>query len=145
MLFLLVALGCNRLESTSAGGSDATDDAATASAATRPTGSDLTSLGPDSETRIYYQFIDERGAVRFVERLEDVPEAWRDRVGYLELNSPPPLAPGDAKRVRDARYAKSNPRPSARLAASTASGGSAMDRFDEPEVLLYYADWCGYC
>ena len=40
---------------------------------------DMESIGPDGALRIYYQFIDDSGAVQFVERLSDVPVAWRDR------------------------------------------------------------------
>jgi glutaredoxin len=138
------ALGCNLLETEPSAAVGVTPDEARESAAQAPPpGSDLTSLGPGAETRIYYQFIDDRGSVRFVERLQDVPEAWRDRVGYLELDSPPPLSPADARRVRDERYARAN--PNRRAGGASGSAGSAMDRFDQPTVLLYYADWCGYC
>jgi len=151
-LVLCAGTACNRVDSRQ-GGDDASAAAApsaeTASGADEPTGppkgSDIESLGPDADTRIYYQYIDARGAVRFAERLEDVPEDWRDRVGYLELDSPPPMSPADAQRVRDERYARANPK-STRLAAASGAGstGRAMDRF-EPAVILYYADWCGYC
>ena len=138
------ALGCNLLETEPAASAGVTPDGEAESAAQAPPpDSDLTSLGPGAETRIYYQFIDDRGSVRFVERLQDVPEAWRDRVGYLELDSAPPLSPADAQRVRDDRYARAN--PNRRAGATPGGSGSAMDRFDQPTVLLYYADWCGYC
>ncbi len=142
-LIAMLAVACNRIDSSNgaAGAAGAGASAASEPTATKPEGSDLVSLGPDEDTRIYYQYIDERGGVRFAERLEDVPEAWRDKVGYLELDAPPPMSPADAQRVRDARYARTNPRP-ASLASS--GGDRAMDRF-EPQVLLYYADWCGYC
>lgn len=142
LLLLALSLGCNLLETlpVGAGGDDSGAATRSAPAAEPPPGSDLSSLGPGAETRIYYQFIDDRGSVRFVERLQDVPEAWRDRVGYLELDSPPPLSPGDAQRVRDDRHARANPR--ARTGGLASGAGSAMS---DPEVLLYYADWCGYC
>jgi len=92
-----------------------------------PPDSGLASVGPEGQTRIYYQFVDAAGGVRFVERLEDVPEAWRDRVGFVELASPPPLTPAEARRA-------SRPDPGRLAAASTG-----------PTPLLYYADWCGYC
>ncbi len=98
--------------------------------AERPPDSDLTSLESEDETRIYYQYIDARGRVAFVERLDDVPESWRDRVGFVEMDSPPPLSPGDARRSREARYGAA--------AATVASSGA-------PEVILYFAEWCGYC
>ena len=69
----------------------------------KPARNGLESIGPDHESRIYYQFIDEQHRVRFVERLADVPERWRDRAGFVELDSPPPLTPGDARRTREER------------------------------------------
>jgi len=94
----------------------------------RPAESDLESLESGDDVRIYYQYIDERSRVVFVERLSDVPEAWRSRVGFVEMDSPPPLSPGDARRSREAKYGA----PTVAVAAG-------------PEVILYYADWCGYC
>ncbi|MEZ4290684.1 MAG: hypothetical protein R3E53_09185 [Myxococcota bacterium] len=60
------------------------DDTADAS----PRDPDMQSIGPDGSLRVYYQFIDDRGQVQFVERLGDVPAAWRDRVGYVEMSQP---------------------------------------------------------
>ena len=80
-----------------------------------------------SARRLYYQFIDPAGQVRFVERIEDVPEALREGVGFVKLDVPPPLSPADARRARSARVA----------AAPSASSA--------PRVIVYYADWCGAC
>jgi glutaredoxin len=118
---LLFALGCNPISEEQVG--------ETAPALERPGGSDLVSLGPDEGTRIYYQFIDEGGRVRFVERLEDVPERWRANAGFVEMSSPPPLTPADARATI------------ARRMESTRKQGAAAP----PKVLLYYANWCGYC
>jgi len=96
--------------------------------AERPADSDLRSLGPDDQTRIYYQFIDDQRRVRFVERLIDVPEKWRDQAGFVEMSSPPPLSPADARNTRNERY-----------------GGTVVMTGGSPDVLLYYAEWCGYC
>jgi len=135
---LMLGVGCNRVDA----GPDKETGAAP-SPAGPPAGSDLSSLGPDADTRIYYQYIDERGGVRFAERLDDVPESWRDKVGYLELDSPPPMSPAEAKRVRDDRYAKAN--PSSARTGSASSGTGEASSGQQSEVLLYYADWCGYC
>jgi glutaredoxin len=96
----------------------------------KPAGSGIESLGESTDTRIYYQFIDERSQVIFVERLEDVPAEWRDRVGYVEMSSPPPLAPGDLRKARAKKYA---------------SKTSSSKRGGHPNVILYYAEWCQYC
>jgi len=106
----------------------ASDSAATAS---RPAG--WQSLEDEaSALRLYYQFVDERRQVRFVESLEDVPEALRAGVGFVKLAMPPPLSPGDAARARAAQLVRSG----ARTPGST-GGGS--------RIVLYSADWCGAC
>ena len=43
--------------------------------------------------KTYYQYVDARGSVRFAEKLEDVPAAWRDRAGRVELEVAPPGRP----------------------------------------------------
>jgi glutaredoxin len=96
----------------------------------------IASLGPDSAKRVYYQFIDERGSVRFVERLDQVPPDWRDRVGYVEMDGPPPTSPGEAQRMRGLSGGSA---AGGTLAATSTSGVRTSG------VLLYYADWCGYC
>jgi glutaredoxin len=122
VLGLALATGCNFVSSVD--GSAETED----SFADAPTDSDLTSIGPEGETRIFYQFVDEQRRVRFVERLEDVPARWRDRVGYVELAEPPPLSPAEARRA-------------SRADATAANDMRAATR----SVVLYSADWCGYC
>jgi glutaredoxin len=96
----------------------------------------IASVGPESAKRVYYQFADERGLVRFVERLDQVPPAWRDRVGYVEMNGPPPASPADARRMRGLGGAST-----AGIAPTATGPGSARSS----EVLLYYAEWCDYC
>jgi len=97
------------------------------------------SLGPEAAKRIYYQFIDERGSVRFVERLDEVPNAWRERVGFVELDSPPPLSPMDAQATRTSRYARTAPAPDTSGAARAAAGVGPV------HVVLYGAEWCKWC
>jgi glutaredoxin len=96
----------------------------------------IASLGPDAAKRLYYQFTDERGSVRFVERLDQVPPAWRDRVGYVEMDGPPPMSPDDARRMRAVGGANVS---AIALASASPRGARTSD------VLLYYAEWCGYC
>ena len=87
--------------------------------------------GEASALRLYYQFVDAQRNVRFVERLEDVPEALRASVGFVKLDVPPPLSPGDAARVRRARRSGSP-------VATTRAPGAA-------QIVLYSAEWCGAC
>jgi len=117
---LIIVLGCSPISEERAG--------EPALGLTRPGGSDLVSLGPDEGTRVYYQFIDERSRVRFVERLEDVPERWRATAGFVEMSSPPPLTPADARATNSRR-----------------TESTRKQRVVVPRVLLYYANWCGYC
>jgi glutaredoxin len=95
------------------------------------------SLGPDHAKRVYYQFIDVKGRVAFVERLTDVPPQWRDKVGFVEMDSAPPLSPAMAERTRDRRYA-----------ASSGARGAGVQRVAArmpDKIILYSADWCGWC
>lgn len=133
---LAFTLGCNQVASEpdrpaqpAANESHAAAPEATPTAAAAPADTDLTQVGPGGNTRVYYQFVDERGSVRFVERLEDVPATWRDSAGFVEMDSPPPLSPLDARRTRDRR----------------AGEGTKLTVAARPDVILYYADWCGYC
>lgn len=109
--------------------------------AARPARSDdpeMQSIGPGESQRIYYQFVDDRGRVQFVERLGDVPEAWRDRVGYVEMSQPPPLTPLEARRS----WKLSAGRTAEILLASAAPSSRSRQDVD---VVLYSAEWCGYC
>ncbi|MGH0034987.1 MAG: glutaredoxin family protein [Myxococcota bacterium] len=101
------------------------------------------SVGEAQSKRLYFQYIDARGAVRFTERLTDVPEAWREKVGYVEMDAPPPLVPADARRTRDQRFARSAGGRAAR--ARTAEQAARVPDRRAPEIELFWAQWCGYC
>lgn len=119
---LLCALACELPEAS--GTRDVDPEAITAE---RPAG--WKSLeDPDAGSRLYYQFVDAAGRVRFVERIDDVPAQWRANVGFVKLPVPPPLSPGDAARAR-----------SQLAAAPRASSAAAAD------IVLYSAEWCGAC
>jgi glutaredoxin len=81
--------------------------------------------------------VDERGRVRFVSTLSDVPPDWRSRVGFVEMSSPPPGSPADAQRLRDKR--------TARVSVPARAGATASARGNKVEVIIYSADWCGAC
>lgn len=89
-----------------------------------------------SAKRLYYQFVDERSQVRFVERLDEVPEPLRENVGFVKLDVPPPLSPSDARAARSAQVSR---RGGVRVASLKSAGGGPQ------KVIVYYADWCGAC
>lgn len=91
------------------------------------------SLGPGHAKRMYYQFVDARGGVRFVERIEDVPAQWRARVGFVEMDSPPPLSPVMAQNTRDERFQE------------VADKYRNIMPQKSAQVVLYSAEWCGWC
>lgn len=103
---------------------------------------DMDSIGGAEAMRVYYQFVDDKGGVHFVDRLGDVPEAWRSRVGFVEMDRPPPLTPAEARAswsLSDAetvRALAANPPP------ARATGAGARQA---TSVKLYNAVWCGYC
>jgi glutaredoxin len=94
------------------------------------------SLGPESAKRLFYQYIDDNDAVHFVERLDLVPPAWRERVGFVEMDGPPPASRDAAQRMRERNNAGSAGGIVLASSPSSARG---------PDVTLYWADWCGYC
>ena len=103
---------------------------------------DMQSIGPDAAQRIYYQFVDDTGNVQFVERLSDVPIAWREQVGYVEMNHPPPLTPEDARKT----WRVSADRATEIMLAATNRTLSDPNVQDQAgDVVLYSATWCGYC
>ena len=53
-----------------------------------------------ADTIVYYQDVDEDGAVQFSSTLYEVPEAWRDRAGRFELAGMPPSTPAHARMHR---------------------------------------------
>lgn len=119
-----------------------------------PRSPDMQSIGPEASRQVYYQFIDDRGQVQFVERLSAVPAAWRDRVGYVEMSQPPPLSPLEARqswKLSATRTAEillaANAREARNAGAASSSERRRMDDFagSGGDVLLYYAKWCGYC
>ncbi|HEU4428012.1 MAG TPA: hypothetical protein VFT98_04615, partial [Myxococcota bacterium] len=42
---------------------------------------------PVNGKRVFYQWTDERGSVRFARSLEEVPPAWREKAGQVEVDA----------------------------------------------------------
>jgi len=143
-LLLLVAPGCDGLEpsivvSASAFSDETPSSAKVASGSGSPS---MASIGPEAAQRVYYQFIDNRGRVQFVERLTDVPAAWREQVGYVEMSQSPPLTPQEARKT----WQVSTERTAEIMLANASTISNAGEaRPQREDVILYFATWCGYC
>ncbi len=135
----VLALACGPQASASKtptpGGGAKSDAPAKSSGSRDPS---IASLDDTEAMQVYYQFVDERGRVRFVSTLDDVPADWRSRVGFVEMSSPPPGSPADAQRLRDKRTAHVT-------VPTRTGGGSASAAGNRVEVIIYAADWCGAC
>lgn len=145
-LLLLTTSGCDGLDPAEILSSAVANSAQAIQSATTPAGSSgkpsMESIGPEDAKRIYYQFIDDRGGVQFVERLSDVPVAWREQVGYVEMSQPPPLTPQEARKTWQVSTDRAK---EIMLASATRSSGSGSGQSQREDVILYSATWCGYC
>jgi glutaredoxin len=74
-----------------------------------------------SGKRVFYQWTDERGSVRFAQSLEEVPARWRAQAGRVEVDV--------------SAYTKAAP-------AGRASSAYAKASHD---ITIYTAPWCGWC
>ena len=80
---------------------------------------------------VFYQWTDERGVVRFARSLAEVPAAWRERAGQIEVDA-------DAFRPKTAPA-----RGASRPAAARVAAAETQPRFHD--VTVYTAPWCGWC
>ena len=84
------------------------------------------------EGRVYYKYTDAAGQLHIVQSLDRVPTQYRSQIGEIALEGEPlwtkSTAPMQAPRPR-VEY-----KPVKRRVSGRNSG-----------VVLYYADWCGYC
>jgi glutaredoxin len=72
--------------------------------------------GAGSGRDVLYQYVDDAGSVHFARSLEQVPEAWRDRAGRVEIDR-----------------------------QETAPGASREPARAAPQVVVYTTSWCGWC
>jgi glutaredoxin len=144
-LIWLVTTGCDGFDSSISLPSPtiSNENTETIPAAANRRDADMESIGPDAAQRIYYQFIDDGGHVQFVERLSDVPAAWREQVGYVEMSQPPPLTPQEARKT----WRVSTDRATEIMLAATNTTPGASNGLHQraEDVILYSATWCGYC
>jgi glutaredoxin len=88
---------------------------------------------PASGKRVFYQWTDERGSVRFARSLEEVPPAWREKAGQVEVDAS----------TFEARPARTPPR--AAKPARRANGAASERPRNTHDVTVYTAPWCGWC
>lgn len=79
---------------------------------------------------VFYQWVDERGSVRFARSLEEVPAAWRERAGQVEIDASAYTKPKTRAATRGSRGVAQAP---------VAYAAAAHD------VTVYTAPWCGWC
>jgi glutaredoxin len=96
--------------------------------------------------QVYYQYVDDTGAVQFAARLDQVPAQWRDRAGMIEMAGPPPMRPSDARDAREMRALNARP------AAATSDEASEYDELAAQAglgrgrgVILYGTASCVAC
>ena len=94
------------------------------------------------ERRVYYKYTDDAGRLHIVQSLDRVPTQYRNQIGEIALEGDPlwtkSTAQMPAKRSREkyepVKRSREEYKPVARRTSRRNSG-----------VILYYADWCGYC
>ncbi|UCE87797.1 MAG: hypothetical protein JSU66_08840, partial [Deltaproteobacteria bacterium] len=113
-------------------GADRPESAATARkrSARRERRAPAETKAPAPDAVAFYQYVDERGSVRIVDTLDQVPPAWRDRAGRVEVDAAS-IARYDAPKLA----ARGSGTPERRAFAYT------PDR----SVVVYTTSWCGYC
>jgi len=89
--------------------------------------------------KTYYQYVDAGGSVRFAEKLEDVPVAWRDRAGRVEMEVAPPGTPAEAQAARE-RQTGGPATPAARTRSPSPEAQPAGPG-RVPSVIVYSAKW----
>ena len=92
--------------------------------------------------KTYYQYVDARGSVRFAEKLEDVPAAWRDRAGRVELEVAPPSTPAEAQAAREWQTGgPAAPAATPARARSASPEAQPAGAARVPSVIIYSSKW----
>lgn len=150
LLALLASFGCPR------GGDTVPVPAATSGDGSPPPSA--TALADETDLRVHddnpnllYSFLDERGEARLVSRAADVPPGLRTRVLVVDVNQG--AAARQAHRVLTfANLDEKRPDGSYAVVPVSRYDASRGQSFEETlpvssshEVLVYSAEWCGFC
>ena len=84
------------------------------------------------ERRVYYKYTDDAGQLHIVQSLDRVPTQYRNQIGEIVLEGEPVWATSTTQ--MPALRPRKEFTPAKRRALGRNSG-----------VVLYYAEWCGYC
>jgi glutaredoxin len=90
-----------------------------------------TDLGAD-EGRVFYKYTDDAGRLHIVQSLDRVPMQYRNQIGEISLKGEPLWTKSTAQ--MPVRRPRTDYEPVERRTLGRNS-----------DVILYYADWCGYC
>lgn len=84
------------------------------------------------ERRVFFKYTDETGQLHIVQSLDRVPVQYRNQIGEIALE-------GDPQWIKSAVQMPASQSREEYVPAKRAV--SARDS----DVVLYYADWCGFC
>jgi len=84
------------------------------------------------EERVFYRYTDSVGQLHIVQSIDRVPAQYRNQLGEISISGDPEWIKTTAEKVSPRPPAKYEP-----VKRRASRGGS--------RVVLYYADWCGYC
>ena len=84
------------------------------------------------EGRVFYKYTDDAGQLHFVQSIDRIPRQYRNQIGEVALE-------GDPLWTKiTAQMPVVQPREEYQPAKRGVVAGNS-------DVILYYADWCGYC
>jgi glutaredoxin len=84
------------------------------------------------EGRIFYKYTDDAGQLHFVQSIDRIPRQYRNQIGEVALEGDPLWTKSTAQ--MPVMQPREEYQPAKRGVVAGNSG-----------IVLYYADWCGYC